>query len=345
MDELIKHLESIPGTADPEEIYPEVRQLIGKAGLFSPLLGGSYKAMHEKLIKLSSLPHGVGIGICLMAQINIAGRVLELENKLVQGNLSYLLLNIANGSATISLGVSESGWKGKLSNIKTTLTRSNPNEYLLNGEKGFFTNGYHSDFFIVIAKNEDKYSPVLISKNQEGVNIEKFSMDFAKEATHCRIKFENVKVTNDSVFQLNYSDYGLNLRLSEMLSLTAVFCGYAYGVLNKIKQNESFTQILRKEEEKRDDLLQIKTLIDLLRARVLEISEIKDTTENLEMQDYFPYGLEYVSDKFHESLVKIFPEELTAELLAEKKVFSLRDPLNELYIKRAAKITAGLKSA
>lgn len=342
MQSLSEFLHSIPDDFDREEIYKKTLPYLVNQNYLNVLSNQiGYKEFHENLFALVKLPHGIGLGVSLMAQVNIAGRVLQIVSK-TNPNIIEKLEGITNGKLIIALGVSEPDWKGRLSNLKSTLIPTKSGKYLLNGEKSFFTNGYNCNYYLVVVKLDQNYRVLILDKTKPGLQITKFTLPFAVEATHCKIKFENVEIEASEILIFDYSNYAENLRLSEMLSLAAVFCGYAEFTLDKIKENEELVSILKEEESKQKKILRIKTLIHLLKARILEISEEKDKNENLELKNYFPYGTELVAEEFYSILEEIFPKEKIEPYFHDKQLFQYRDMLNESYIRRAAKSASGI---
>jgi hypothetical protein len=195
---------------------------------------------------------------------------------------------------------------------------------------------------MVVVKLDQNYKVLLLDKEKPGLLITKFTLPFAVEATHCKIQFKDVEVDKSEILDFDYSKYAENLRLSEMLSLSAVFCGYAQGTLDKIKINNTLVDILKADETKQKKLLRCKTLLDLFQARILEISGEKDNNSSLELKEYFPYGTELVSEEFYSILTEIFPKEEIEIYFLDKQLFQYRDMLNESYIRRAAKTAAGI---
>ncbi|HMW07868.1 MAG TPA: acyl-CoA dehydrogenase family protein [Leptospiraceae bacterium] len=343
MQKLKDYLSSIPKDYDPENIYKDVLPLLVEENLLTVINQSiSFKDFHKNLFELAKLPHGIGLGVSLMAQVNIAGRIIFLAAKNLNHPVYLKLLNgLTKGEYIISLGVSEPDWKGRLSNIKTNITFNN-GKYQLDGEKSFFTNGYHSTHFLVVARMDGNYKVVLLEKENTGLEITKFTLPFAKEATHCRIKMNSVQINEEDILNLDYSKYAENLRLSEMLSLSTVFCGYAISTLEQIKANSKLVSILKEEEDKQKEILRCKTLVHMLYSRILELSELKDNLEEIELKEFFPYGTELVSDEFYKTLSNIFPKEEIEPYFIEKQLFQYRDILNESYIRRAARSASGL---
>ncbi len=343
MQRLSDYLNSIPENFNKEEIYKEALPLLVEEKFLDVLTQKiTYKEFHSKLFELAKLPHGIGLGVSLMAQVNIAGKVLQVSSTLENSPAIPILRELVQGKQIVSLGVSEPDWKGRLSNLKSTLILQPSGKYLLNCEKSFFTNGYHSNYYLVVVKLDQTYKVLLLDKAKEGMLITKFTLPFAAEATHCKIQFKDVEIDKTEILDFDYSKFAENLRLSEMLSLAAIFSGYAQGILDKIKTNEKFVEILKEDETKQKKLLRCKTLLDLFKARILEISEAKDNYPNLQLKEYFPYGTELVSEEFYSILSEILPKEEIEIYFHDKQLFQYRDMLNESYIRRAAKTAAGI---
>ena len=320
MQSLSEFLHSIPVDFDREEIYKKSLPYLVNENYLNVLSGKtSFKEFHTNLISLAKLPHGIGIGVALMAQINIAGRVIQIISE-TNSNIFRILEGITKGEIIVALGVSEPEWKGRLSNLKSTLTPNINGKYLLNGEKSFFTNGYNCNFFLVVVKIEQNYRVLILDKNKPGLQITRFTLPFAVEATHCKIKFENVEIENSEILNFNYSEY----------------------TLNRIKENTTLVSILKDDESKQTKLLRCKTFIQLLKARILEISEEKDKNPQIELKSFFPYGTEFVVKEFYSTLEEIFPSENLEPYFQDKLLFQYKDMLNESCIRRAGKTVSGI---
>ncbi|MCB1178906.1 MAG: acyl-CoA dehydrogenase, partial [Leptospiraceae bacterium] len=70
---LFETLNSIEDKIPKEDIFKEVLSKLAEENYFTVLKDNDYFTFHQKIIKLSSHPHGPGIGLSVMAQINIAG--------------------------------------------------------------------------------------------------------------------------------------------------------------------------------------------------------------------------------------------------------------------------------
>ncbi|XDD48634.1 acyl-CoA dehydrogenase [Leptospira sp. WS92.C1] len=291
-----------------------------KEGYFEAIGGGSFFEFHKKIFALGSYPRGIGIGIALMAQTNVAGRILKFvsdgflneseTDKTFQKENTILFIKeimegVRSGKNIISMGVSEPGWKGRISNIVTEYKLENGTIHLsLN--KSFLTNGANCNGFLIVAKSpQESYDVIYIPLDTPGLEIENFDLDYAKEATHCRLKGTDLTFPERNLIFLNYENFAPEIHLSEMLSASALFCGYVDLIL----------RTFLKEKRKSLDQSVAAKIIDiqqLLYSKILEISKRKDEDPNFRMEEVHPYGYETSLDLIHSWLIETVNEtELT----------------------------------
>ncbi|MCE9499470.1 MAG: acyl-CoA/acyl-ACP dehydrogenase [Leptospira sp.] len=338
MNKAKNYLNSIPDTIDPESIYPDALELLAAENIFAPLNGESYLSFHEKLMEISSCKHGVGIAVAIMAQLNIAGVVLE---KAAETNepAKKLLEGIISGKNVISLGVSEKNWNGRISTLKSSVSANSKGDTVLNAEKSFLTNGYHASHYLIVARNEitEKFSVVITQKNEPGINIEKFTLPFAKEATHCRLECKNLIINQEQILDVDYKGIAENLRMSEMLSLAVAFCGYSKYLLTGIFKDRELNELISGSEDFKSTILDLHTLRDLLWSNLRELSGKKDGNRDILLVEYYPFGFESVARIFFEALFKIFGKDKITQLSPDSGLFFWRDKLQESYLHRARK--------
>jgi hypothetical protein len=109
--------------------------------------------------------------------------------------------------------------------------------------------------------------------------------------------------------------------------------GYSKKLLSDLKLK--FIDLI-KSRNFEIEILKLETFLDFFRARVLEISFEKDKNPDLKLKEFFPFGLEFIIEHYYTKLNEIFSEENIHSLDTEKDLFTFRDPMNELYIKKAA---------
>lgn len=308
-----------------EELYSKILPELASQNFFGVLNHSlTFKDFHKNLITLSAQDHGVGISVSVMAQVNIAGKVLQLLSEKYE-NAKFLLNDLVLGKKTISLGISEPNWKGKISNIKSEIDP----DLILNAEKSFFTNGGNSTEFILVVKKKSELKLVILKKEEISEFVENFNLDFAKEATHSRIKLVNFQLQVNQIYDFNYREHGENLRLSEILSLNVIFIGYIRNLISKLKNEfKDFEEV---------KFYKILFFLNLFENRILEINEKRDLGTDIELSEFYPFGLEFFMEEIYLMLEKVFPHELISKFDTEKKLFLLRDLHTEILIKKKSK--------
>ncbi|MZR31693.1 acyl-CoA dehydrogenase family protein [Sneathiella litorea] len=128
----------------------------------------------------------------LMSKLHIAG---DAPSALKQ----QLLPELAKGETTLSVAISEPGAGAHPKLLKTTARREGE-EYILNGEKAFLTNGPIANHFIVLAITDEAngkkaFSAILVSADSEGFRrTEGVKIDFLHPCPHGGIILENCRV-------------------------------------------------------------------------------------------------------------------------------------------------------
>ena len=319
IDDFGNFLESIDSKS--EEIYPLVLENLVKINIFSVLQDNDFNSFHKKLYKIASYRHGIGIAISCMAQVNIVGRILQIEELHGNGRAKEILDEIIIGRSSISIGVSERGWGGRITKTKTAY-KNIDGKLILNGEKSFLTNGTHSSHYIIICKDENEnFHSVLLEKGRKGLKINPFQLDYAREATHAILTFEDIEIYKEDFLILNYKEYSENLQLSELLSLCFIGCSY----LSKIAQKDTYKakKPISKEKTLKD--------IDHFLTYIFYISNLKTKDSNLVLKQYFPYGFTIILDnwkgfmyQFHSELElkEVYPDLSLFDLLKDEFRFS-----------------------
>ncbi|TGM98820.1 acyl-CoA dehydrogenase family protein [Leptospira dzoumogneensis] len=300
MKELREKLSSFP-PGEFRSVYRSSLPDIAKAGLLNALKDGGFRKFHEKLILIPSFPHGIGVGVGLMAQTNVAGKILKLvigseEGASIKEEARQLALELqdrlVNGLGILGLGVSEPGWMGKLTNLKSTAKVLPSGEIEINFHKGFVTNGADAEGYLVVAKEEEqnRFGVFYIPRDFPGLKMEEVYLDVAREATHCKITGENFKLPSSYHFIKDYSKLGADIHLSEMLSAAVLFCGAIRKIVSDLSQGS--------ESRERFAILgKLWDLSGLLYGKCLEISDKKDKDPNYKIEEDHPYGYEAILDE------------------------------------------------
>lgn len=308
---LKEFLSSIPSD-EYKTVFRDALPYLVEEGYFEAIAGGSFETFHKKIYQLGSYPRGIGLGIAMMAQTNVAGRVLKFvsdgflnENGTARVSQreetisigARLLKEISSGKNIISMGVSESGWKGRISNI-TTKYRIENNRIILSLSKSFLTNGANCSGFLIVAKSpSETFDVIYIARDSYGLELEVFDLEYAKEATHCRLKGNDLSLPLKNLFFFNYQNFAPEIHLSEMLSASALFCGYVDFIL----------RTLLKEKKDVDPRIagKIIDIQQLLYSKVIDISKKKDQDPNFRMEGIHPYGYETALDLIYSWLTDL----------------------------------------
>ncbi|TGK24872.1 acyl-CoA dehydrogenase [Leptospira yasudae] len=321
---LKEFLSSVP-SGEYRSVFRDALPYLVEEGYFQAIAGGSFEGFHEKIYQLGSYPRGIGLGIAMMAQTNVAGRILKfvadgflnesgnnqiLHKKEVIEIGKNLLKDVSTGKGIISMGVSESGWKGRISNILTSY-KIEDDQIVLDLSKSFLTNGANCNGFLVVAKSPaDTFDVIYLTQDTPGLEIELFDLEYAKEATHCRLKGNSISVPLNHLIFLNYQGWAPEIHLSEMLSASALFCGYVDLILKAL---------IREKKDAVDPRTagRIMDIQQLLYSKILEISRKKDTDPDFRMEQIHPYGYETALDLIYTwltdlvsgvELSKMFPD-------------------------------------
>ncbi|WP_061298679.1 hypothetical protein [Leptospira borgpetersenii] len=308
---LKEFLSSIPSN-EYKTVFRDALPYLVEEGYFEAITGGSFETFHKKIHQLGSYPRGIGLGIAMMAQTNVAGRILKFvsdgflnENRTSQifqreetiAIGARLLKDISSGKDIISMGVSEPGWKGRISNIVTKYRIEN-NRIILSLSKSFLTNGANCSGFLIVAKSpSETFDVIYIARDSYGLELEVFDLEYAKEATHCRLKGNDLSLPLKNLFFFNYQSFAPEIHLSEMLSASALFCGYVDFIL----------KTLLKEKKDVDPRIagKIIDIQQLLYSKILDISKKKDQDPNFRIEEIHPYGYETALDLIYSWLTDL----------------------------------------
>ncbi|URD68650.1 acyl-CoA dehydrogenase family protein [Leptospira borgpetersenii] len=308
---LKEFLSSIPSN-EYKTVFRDALPYLVEEGYFEAITGGSFETFHKKIHQLGSYPRGIGLGIAMMAQTNVAGRILKFvsdgflnENRTSQifqreetiAIGARLLKDISSGKDIISMGVSEPGWKGRISNIVTKYRIEN-NRIILSLSKSFLTNGANCSGFLIVAKSpSETFDVIYIARDSYGLELEVFDLEYAKEATHCRLKGNDLSLPLKNLFFFNYQSFAPEIHLSEMLSASALFCGYVDFIL----------KTLLKEKKDVDPRIagKIIDIRQLLYSKILDISKKKDQDPNFRIEEIHPYGYETALDLIYSWLTDL----------------------------------------
>jgi alkylation response protein AidB-like acyl-CoA dehydrogenase len=164
----------------PKEKMRELLMQISKFGLPGctvPVehggMGWTYTAqgmLFEELMAVSC-----DIGICVMINNGVARKLLTASPEIRDRYLPGILAGELFGCA----GISEPDVGSNVAELKTRGVRDG-DDFIINGEKTWITNGHYSDFIICTFKGEKGLSHILVDRQEHGYetrNIEKIALN------------------------------------------------------------------------------------------------------------------------------------------------------------------------
>ncbi len=164
--------------------------------------GGGYRAIAEAEKALVAEGGSLGFGLSwtghqLTALWFIDGFASEAQRR-------EHLPHLASGRSTASVAISEPGAGAHPKHLKATARRDG-DDFVIEGEKAFVTNGPIADLFIVLAitateEGRNRFSAFLVPKDTPGFGIVATRpLGFLKPSPHCQLKLQNCRVPATSM--------------------------------------------------------------------------------------------------------------------------------------------------
>jgi acyl-CoA dehydrogenase len=159
--------------------------------------GGDYRAIVMVAEALAAAGGVKGVVTSWMSREVVARlQILRLCN---DSQRAEYLPKLASGALTPCVAISEPGAGAHPKHLKTTATRGG-DDFILNGEKAYLTNGPIADLFLILAitGEEDgrkQFSVLMTPREAPGLELtEGVEIDFLHPAPHCGLKLTNVRV-------------------------------------------------------------------------------------------------------------------------------------------------------
>lgn len=186
-----------------------------------------------------------------------------------------------SGDFISAIAMTEPGTGSDLANIQTTAVK-NGNEYIINGEKIFITNGYSADIVIVACKTDPLavpgYKGISLFIIEEGTPGFKKGKKLAKVGQHandtCELIFEDVRVSSKQLLgEENRGFYYLVKNLQQerlILAITGITSAERMLeiTMNYTKERRAFGQAISKFQNTQFKLAEIATEVSIGRTYV-----------------------------------------------------------------------------
>lgn len=189
---------------DHEVIPADLWRAFGDAGLAGIGLpetlggcGGDYRALAMAAEALAAVGGVKGIVSCWLSRQTIARlHILRLGN---DAQRAAYVPKLASGAMTPCMAISEPGAGAHPKHLKTTATRDG-DDFILNGEKAYLTNGPIADLFLVLAitgemDGRKQFSVLMVPRDAPGLEeTAGVKVDYLRPAPHCGLKLTDVRV-------------------------------------------------------------------------------------------------------------------------------------------------------
>ena len=198
------HIANRTDLRDHAVVPADLWQAVGDAGLAQVALppdfggaGGDLRALVMVSEAMAEAGGNLGmvtswIGRQLIARLHILGYGTAEQRQ------AYLP-NLAAGRSTPCLAISEPG-AGAHPKHLTAEARRDGDEFVLNGEKAYLTNGPMADIFLVLAitgrdGDRKQFSVLIVPRDAAGLELtEGIKIDYLRPSPHCGIRMQDVRV-------------------------------------------------------------------------------------------------------------------------------------------------------
>jgi acyl-CoA dehydrogenase len=182
------------------------------------------------------------------------------------------------GKSVCAIAITDPGAGSDVASI-TTSTEKKGNEYILNGQKTFITNGHYADVIIVAAKTDKSAEPphrgislFVVERGTPGLSSRKLEKIGCHASDTAEIFFDDVKLTEQNLLgEEGQGFYALmnNLQL-ERLILSIEGIGVTQYILDKTityaKERKAFGKTLSEMQVIRHKIVDMATTIEQNRA-------------------------------------------------------------------------------
>ncbi len=215
---------------DMSEIHPGVLAEFRASGLSKLMVTADYGGHSQKLDPLA---------ICIVREVLMATSAHADSMFALQGIGSYAisvagseaqrqewLPKVASAEVLAALALTEPQAGSDLKSVKTRLT-VNPEGILLNGTKSYISNGGAAKFYVVFAREDERYSMVLVPADTKGVSVTPTPELIAPHVLG-DVHFDNVALPTSA--RLGEPGQGLDLVLATLGVFRVSVAGAAVGL-------------------------------------------------------------------------------------------------------------------
>jgi acyl-CoA dehydrogenase len=201
-------IEPVATEYDVEEKFPhEVMDKAAEMGLTGAHIpieygGSSYTSLEIALITEELFAVDPGIGLCITSAAFGADSIMEYGS---EDQKERFLEPVAAGDAIMGAAISEPDTGSDVSSVSTQAEKDG-DEWVINGNKMWITNGSVGDFFVVICKTDDVddrysgFSQIVVEADRDGFEADKITGKLGIRASDtAELIFDDVRVPEENL--------------------------------------------------------------------------------------------------------------------------------------------------
>ena len=194
---------------DEAEEYPyEVMEKAAEAGLLGPSIpleygGAGYSPIETAIIVEELFAADPGIGLCIASAGFGAESIVAFGT---EDQKERFLPRIAEGDAIMGSAISEPDVGSDVSSVSTSAEKDG-DEWVVNGNKMWITNGSVGDFFVVLCKTDPEasgryngFSQIIVESDRDGFQADKITGKLGIRASDtAELIFDDVRVPEENL--------------------------------------------------------------------------------------------------------------------------------------------------
>src|SRR6056297_496587 len=187
----------------PHDVMDEAAKM-GLTGAHIPVEygGASYTPLEMSLITEELFAVDPGIGLCITSAAFGADSLMEYGT---EDQKERFLEPIANGEAIMGAAISEPDTGSDVSSVSTEADKDG-DEWVINGNKMWITNGSIGDYYVVMCKTDDVddrysgFSQILVESDRDGFEADKITGKLGIRASDtAELIFDDVRVPEENL--------------------------------------------------------------------------------------------------------------------------------------------------
>jgi alkylation response protein AidB-like acyl-CoA dehydrogenase len=202
-------IEPVAGEYDREEKYPhDVMEEAAKMGLVGANVpveygGAGYSTLEVALIIEELFAVDPGIGLCVSSAAFGGEAIMEYGT---EEQKERFLEPVARGDAVMGAAISEPDVGSDVSSVSTTAEKDG-DEWVINGNKMWITNGSVGDYFVVMTQTDpdaqgryNGFSQIVVESDRDGFTAEKITGKLGIRASDtAELIFDDLRVPEENL--------------------------------------------------------------------------------------------------------------------------------------------------